>query len=154
MRPQMDDQVLPYAERLATHFANMWLLTRVYTHVGLQIRFAAHGFAAHFASDLILARVYLKMHLQRGLPVALEITDVAFVLLSLAVGLHMHVEIGCARVSNVAYFANEWFLASVHKQVTLQRLICVETLAAYIAMNHVFLIMLLLVKTQIVSGNL
>lgn len=154
VRSQMHDQVLSYTERLAAHLANVRFLTRVYTHVNLQIRFAAHRLAAYFACDLILARVYLKMHFQRGLPVALEVADIAFVLLSLAVGLHMHVEIGCARIRDVTYFTDERFLAGVRKQMTLQCLIRIKALAAHLAMSHVFLIVLLLVETQIVSGDL
>lgn len=145
MRPQMHNKVLPYAERFAAHLANVRLLARMYTHVNLQVRLAAHGFSAHFACDLILARVYLEVHLQRGLPVALEVANVALVLLPLAMGLHVHVEVGRARVRGVTHLTHERLLAGVSQQVPLQRLIRVKALAANLAVGHVLLIMFFLV---------
>lgn len=154
MRSQVHDQVFPYAERLAAHLANVRLLSRMYTHVNLQVRLAAHRLPAHLARDLILAGVYLKVHLQRGLPVALEIADIALVLLPLAVGSHVHVKIRRARIRGVTHLTHERLLARVREQVSLQRLIRVEALVANLAMYHVLLIVLLLVQTQIVSGDL
>ena len=143
MRSQMDNQIFPYAKRLAAYFANMRLLTRMYTHVNLQVPLAAHGFSAQLARHLILARVLLEMHLQRGFPVALKIANIALVLFPLAVRFHVYVEIRRARVRGVTYLTYKRLLAAMREQVPFQRLIRIKTLAANIAMYYVFFIVLL-----------
>lgn len=87
----MYNQIFSNAERFPAHFTHMRLLPRVYTHMDLQISFARDQLAANLASDEILPRVYLEVHLQSRLPVALEVAHVAFVLLPLAVRLHVRV---------------------------------------------------------------
>lgn len=67
---------------------------------------------------------------------------------------HMHVEIRCTCVRSVTYFTHKRFLTSVCKQMPLQRLIRVEAFVANLTMNHIFLVVLLLVQTQIISGDL
>lgn len=87
------------------------------------------------------------MHLQSRLPITLEIAHVTFVLLSLAVRLHVRVQISGTRVRGVANLADERFLPCVGEQVSLQRLIRVEAFTAYLAMSHVLLVVLLLVQS-------
>jgi hypothetical protein len=150
----MHDQILPHAECLAAHLANVRLLARVYTHVNLQVSLAADGLAAQLARDLILAGVYLQVYLQRGFPIALEVADIALVLLPVAMRLHVHIQIGRTRVRCVTHLADERLLAGVSEQMSFQCLIRVKAFAANLAMRHVFLIMLFLVETQIISGDL
>lgn len=120
----------------------------------LQIRFTGYGLSADLARDLIFPCVYLEMYFQCGLPIALEIAHIALVLLPFAVGLHVHVQVSSARVRRVANFTDERFLACVRQQMSLESLIRVETLAADLAVGHVFLIVFFLVQPQIVSGHL
>jgi len=89
----------------------------MYTHVNLQVGLATDGFAAQLARDLILAGVYLQVYLQRGLPIALEVADIALVLLPVAVRLHVHIEVSRARVRCVTHLADEWLLAGVREQM-------------------------------------
>lgn len=120
----------------------------------LQVSFTRDRFAANFAGDQVLAGVYLKVHLQSCFPVALEVADIALMLLPLAVRLHVRVQISGTRVWGIAHFADERFLSCVSEQVSLQGLIRVEAFATDLAVSHVFLVVLLLVQTQVVAGHL
>lgn len=154
MRSQVHDQIFSNAERFAAYFTYVRLLPRMYTHMDLEISLARDQFAANLASDEILTGVYLEVHLQSRLPIALEIAHVTFVFLSLAVRLHVSVQISSTRVRSVADLADERFLPRVGEQVSLQRLIRIEAFTAYLAMSHVLLVVLLLVQSQIVAGYL
>lgn len=132
----------------------MGLLTRVYTHMDLQIRFAGHRLPADLAGDQVLASVDLEVHLQRAFPVALEVAHVAFMLLPLAVRLHVRAEVGGTGVRCFADPADEWLLAGVREEMSFQSLIRVEPLAADLAVDHVLFVVLLLVQAQVVAGHL
>lgn len=94
------------------------------------------------------------MYLQRGFPVALKVADITLMLLSLAMGLHVHVEISCARIRGVTHLAYKRLLSGMRQQMPFQCLIRVKALVANLTVRHVFLIVLLLVQTQIVPGDL